>query len=250
MPLDFAANTLPDLTSGPLGPWIMFAARTAPNAAVLAFTFVLMLAVLFSLLLWCAGDPKWTLPTVLLVAPVAGLYFALVLGAVIALFGWPILWLFEQIFDLSPAVEVSAASFVKVSYLSIGLVMGTAMAVVIMLLVHGIWTEQRKAHRPSVKVTESGRAELVEVGNRELPKPRDYSRTGEDYRRIGVIVGSIFAAFPIVVGLFFSPTVLNIFLLMYCGFAAVILFLIPYVVSRSLGWLVDNVNAKMQAGTS
>jgi len=58
MSFEFAATTLQELTSGPLGPWITFAVKTAPNAAVLAFTFVLLLAILFSLLIWCAGDPK------------------------------------------------------------------------------------------------------------------------------------------------------------------------------------------------
>jgi hypothetical protein len=58
MSFDFAANTLQELTSGSAGPWITFAVKTAPNAAVLAFTFVLLLAILFSLLIWCAGNPK------------------------------------------------------------------------------------------------------------------------------------------------------------------------------------------------
>ena len=48
MSFEFAATTLQELTSGPLGPWITFAVKTAPNAAVLAFTFVLLLAILFT----------------------------------------------------------------------------------------------------------------------------------------------------------------------------------------------------------
>jgi hypothetical protein len=73
MSFGFATNTLQDLASGPLGPWISFAVKTAPNAAVLTFSFVLLVAILFSLLMWCAGDPKRMLSALLLVAPIAGL---------------------------------------------------------------------------------------------------------------------------------------------------------------------------------
>src|SRR6516165_6756290 len=99
MSFDFAANALQEL-SGPFGSWIAFAVKTAPNAALLAFTFVFVLAVLFSLLLWCAGDPKRMLPTVLLIAPIAGSYIGILVGGIVALFGWPIVWLFERIFAL------------------------------------------------------------------------------------------------------------------------------------------------------
>jgi hypothetical protein len=78
------------------------------------------------------------LPTVLLAAPIAGLYVAVVVGGVVAIFGWPILWLFERIFALSPEVKAATSSLLKINYLSIGLVMAAAMAVVIILLVHGI----------------------------------------------------------------------------------------------------------------
>jgi UDP-glucose/GDP-mannose dehydrogenase family, central domain len=64
-----------------------------------------------------------------------------------------------------------------INYFSIGLIMSAAMTVVIASLVHGIWNEQRKAQRPFVKVTESGRAELVGLEGRKLPKSRDYGRT-------------------------------------------------------------------------
>ena len=254
MSFDFAANTLQKLTSGPLGPWIVFAMETAPNAALLAFIFVLLLAILISALLWCGGDPKRMLRMALIAAPIAGLYVAVVVGGVMAFFGWPILWLFEQILGLSPEVEAWASSFVKVNYLSIGLVTGTAIAIVIGLLVHGIWTEQRKAlfGKKMIHLKEYGGSVIAEelVEGRELFKPQYFfGRARENYRRIGVIVGSIFSAVPIVAGLFLARTGLNLLLLMYCGLAAAIMFLIPYGISRSLGWIVDSFFSKTQAGT-
>jgi hypothetical protein len=258
MSFDFVTNTLQDLTSGPLGSWIIFAGKTAPNAAALAFAFVALVAILFSLLIWCAGDPKGMLPTVLLVTPIAGLYIAVVVGGIVAFCGWPIIWLFEQIFALSPDLEDRASVFVKINYLSIALVMGAAVAVVIVLLVHGIWSEERKARRQFAKGLEYGSRvmaqgeylELVEVKDPLLHKPHEASRASEGYRRVGLALGSIFAICPIVIGLFFARTGLSISLLVYCGLAGVIMFLIPYVVSRLLGWIVDNFISKMQAGTS
>jgi hypothetical protein len=140
---------------------------------------------------------------------------------------------------------------VKINYLSIALVMGAAIAVVIALLVHGIWTEERKARRQFVRGIENGREpgrenlEPVEVENSPAHKHRDSTRASDGYRRIGVTIGSIFAIFPIVVGLLFARTGLSIALLMYCGLAAVTMFFIPYLISRSLGWIVDNFISKM-----
>jgi len=48
--------------------------------------------------------------------------------------------------------------------------------------------------------------ELVDIEGPQLPKARDSSRASESYRRIGLTVGSIFAVFPIVLGLFFART--------------------------------------------
>jgi hypothetical protein len=246
------------LTSGPFGPWIVFALKTAPNAALLAFTFVFVLAVLFCLLILCAGDPKRMLPTVLLIAPIAGTYVGILVGGITALFGWPIIWLFERIFALSPEVEVRASSFIKFNYLSLGLIIATALVVVIVLLIHGISTEQREAQRQFAKqrlpsgreLAEPEYLEGAEVAAPSLHKPDNSTRVGGGYRRIGLLVGSIFALFPIVLGLIFARRELSISLLMYCGAAAVILFLIPYVISRSLGWIVDNFFSKMQTETS
>jgi hypothetical protein len=253
MSFDFVTNTLQDLSSGPLGSWIMFAGKTAPSAAALAFTFVAVVAILFSVLIWCAGDPKGMLPTVLLVTPIAGLYIAVVVGGIVAFCGWPMVWLVEQIFALSPDVEARASAFVKINYLSIALVMGAAMAVVIVLLVHGIWSEERKARRQFAKGIEyPSRVEYLELveEDHQLHKPHEASRASEGYRRVGLALGSIFAIFPIIMGLFFARTELSISLLIYCSLAGVIMFLIPYIVSRLLGWIVDNFISKMQAGTS
>jgi hypothetical protein len=231
---------------------LAFAVKTAPNAAVLTFTFVLLVAILFSLLIWCAGDPKRMLPTVLLVAPIASLYISVVVGGVVALGGWPMVWLFEQIFALLPAAEARASSLLKINYLSIALVMGAAMVVVIELLIHGIWTEERRVRRQFVRGIENENGigsggenlGLVDVENSQG------HQHSEGYRRVGVTVGSIFAILPIVVGLGFARTGLSVALLIYCGLAAVIMFFIPYLISRSLGWIVDNFISKMQAGTS
>ena len=53
--------------------------------------------------------------------------------------------------------------------------------------------------------------ELVDIEGPQLPKARDSSRASESYRRIGLTVGSIFAVFPIVLGLFFARTGLEHF---------------------------------------
>ena len=253
MSFDFVLNPLETLKSGPLGPWIVFALQTAPSAALLAFSFVLVLATLISALLWCAGDPKRMLRSALLAAPIAGLYVAVVVGGVMALFGWPILWLFEKILGLSPDLEAWASSNVQVNYLSIGLVTGVAIAILILLLVHGIWTEQRKLQfaRKSTLPKEYGgglatNGEYSAPEGQDLLKPHVYGRLSQDYRRIGVTVGLIFAAVPIVAWLFAGP---SFSLLMYCGFAAVIMFAIPYGISRSVGWIVDSFLSSMQAGT-
>src|SRR6516225_10686386 len=121
MSFEFAGSSLEQLTSGPLGQWIFFAAQTAPAAAVLAFTFVVLVVSLFWLLLWCAGAPRFAKP-VLLITPIVGLFAAVIVGGVMALFVWPILWLFEQILGLPPVLERSAILAVQVNYLSLGVV--------------------------------------------------------------------------------------------------------------------------------
>ena len=85
------------------------------------------------------------------------------------------------------------------------------------------------------------------MDDRELLKPHVYGRVSQDYRRIGVIVGLLFAAVPIAAGLFAG---LSFSLLIYCGLAAVIMFAIPYGISRSVGWIVDSFFSSMQVGTS
>jgi hypothetical protein len=255
MSFDFAINALEKLKTGPLGPWIDFALQTAPSAALLAFSLVLALAILISALLWCAGDPKRMLRTALLAAPIAGLYFAVIVGGVMALFGWPILWLFTKILGLSPDVEAWASSNIKLNYLSIGMVVGTAIAILIALLVHGIWTEQRKIQfaRTSTHSNKYGGGRTADgehstiVEGRELFKPHVHGRLSQDYRRIGVTVGVIFAAVPIAAWLFAG---MSFSLLIYCGFASVIMFAIPYGISRSVGWITDSFLYSMQAETS
>ena len=222
---------------------------------------MLPLAILFSLLLWCAGDPNRMLRTVLLVGPIAALYAALVVGGVIAFFGWPILWLFEQILGLSPDVERWTSSLVQLNYLSIGLVIGAAMAVVIVLLVRGIWNEQGKAQRAFDKkesylkqfggdeTVRLDELESVQAVKPELPSPRDYGRISTNYRRIGLIVGSLFAVVPILSGLVLAHTELTFSFLMYCALATIILFVIPYGICRSLGWILDGFLSKAEAGS-
>ena len=246
MSFEFAGSSLEQLTSGPLGQWIFFAAQTAPAAAVLAFTFVVLVVSLFWLLLWCAGAPRFAKP-VLLITPIVGLFAAVIVGGVMALFVWPVLWLFKQILGLPSVLERSAILVVQVNYLSLGLVTGAALAVVIVLLVHGIWTEPRKVQSAKRGAYAGGGGEYSEILQvRELLKPEDYGRA---YRRIAVIVGIIFSAVPVLAGLFLAREGLSLSQLSYCGLAAGILFVVPYAITRSVGWVLDSCIAKMHAGT-
>src|SRR5437588_1087703 len=101
-PPAFMQNALHELARSSLGPWPVFALHTGASAATLVFIFVLLIALLFSFLLLCAGDPKRMVPTVLVLGPVAALYSALHVGGLLALLGWPTLWVLERVLGLSP----------------------------------------------------------------------------------------------------------------------------------------------------
>jgi hypothetical protein len=235
------------LMSGPLEPWIGFALEAAPSAAILAFIFVFLVALLFSLLLLCASDPKKMLGAVLRLGLVAGLYAAVHVGGVVALFGWPALWVFERSFGVSPELKSWMTSLLTLNYVSVGLVVATALAIVVVLMVLGIWKEQKKIRSPWEKKQTRWRTwhdqQVRPATAKEERLPSD------DYRRIGLIVGSVFLVCPMIVGVFVAGSERSLLPLIFAGLIGIVMFFLPYGIGRLLGWILDGLVFRVEGRT-
>ncbi len=138
----FLHNPFGELAHSSLGPWLVFAAHTGLSAAALVFIFVLVVTLLFSFLLLCAGDPRRMVATVLFLGPVAAFYAALHVGGLVALLGWPMLWVLQHVFGVSSDAVRWTASIMSINYASLGLVSIAAVALVIVAMGQGIWKRQ------------------------------------------------------------------------------------------------------------
>jgi hypothetical protein len=228
---------LQELMSGPLGPWIGFALTAAPAAAILVFIFVFLVALLFSLLLLCAGDPEKMLGGVMLIGLIAGLYAAVHVGGVVALFGWPALWTIERIFGLSRELESWVASSLTLNYVSVGLVAATALTIVIVALFVGILKEQKKIQSPWEKKQSRWREWLDRQDRSATAK--EERLVGGYYQRVGLVVGLLFSVCTMIAGLFLASSEWSLLPLIFSGLIGIVMFFLPYGIGRLLGWALD-----------
>jgi len=245
-------NVLDELTRSSLGPWLVFALHAGPSAAVLVFIFVLLIALLFSFLLLCAGDPKRMVPTVLVLGPVAALYSALHVGGLVALLGWPALWVLERVVGLSPDVAKWASSILTINYASVGLVGASAVALVIVAMGQGIWKQQKalQAVRPKEQLDWSTpiRAPADEILIGQQPKWTQFYGSSVHhaaYHRIGLITGPWFGAPVLLLGILLAREEHRVLPLVYFGFAAAAVLVVTYAIGQLLGSLVEIFIAKM-----
>jgi hypothetical protein len=236
-----------ELTNGPLGPWIGFALEAAPTAAILAFIFVFLVSLVLSLLLLCAGNPKKMLGAVLLLGLIAGLYAAVHVGGVVALFGWPALWTLERTFGVSRELKSWVASLLTLNYVSVGMVVATALAIVIVLMILGIWKEQKKIQSPWVKKQTRWR----EWHDQQVrpASAKEERLLSDDYHRIGLIVGSLFSVCPVIVGIFVASSERSLLPLIFSGLIGIVMFFLPYGIGRLLGWILDGLVSRVEART-
>jgi hypothetical protein len=242
---------LQELTSGPLGPWISFALAAGPAAAILVFIFVILLALLLSLLLFCAGDPEKMLGAVLLVGPVAGLHAAVHVGAFVMLFGWPALSIIERIFHLSPQLESWVASWLTLSYASVGLVFAAALTIVIVVMFLGIWKEQRKVlsawEQKQRRWRESNdQRSRSTTAKEERADEKEDLPLGEQYRRAGRIIGLLFFICMAVAGLFVTTREHSFLPLIFLGTVGIVVFFLSYGINQLLGSVLERVVSDLQ----
>jgi hypothetical protein len=247
----FMQNALDELTRSSLGPWLVFALHAGPSAAALVFIFVFFIALLFSFLLLCAGDPKRMVPTVLVLGPVAALYSALHVGGSVALLGWPALWVLERVLGLSPDAANWASSILTINYASVGLVGASAAALVIVAMGQGIWKQQKalQAVRPKERLDWPTpiRAPADEILRPRQSKWNQFFGSSVHhaaYHRIGVIAGPLFAAPVLLLGVLLAREEHRVFPLFYFGFAAAAVLVVTYAIGQLLGSLVDSFIAK------
>jgi hypothetical protein len=250
-------NAVEQLTRSSVGRWVVFAMHAASGAAVLVFVFVLLVAVLFSLLLFCAGDPKRMVRTVLLLGPVAGLYAALHVGGLVALFGWPVLSVLERVPGLGPDAVNWASSMLSLSYASVGLMVVSALAFVIIAVGRGIWHRQKAppATRSEERIKWPGPYNPYTLdkklqsskGNRQLDREPARSVIRAGYHRIGVIAGPLFATPVLLLGIVVAVEEQNACLFLYFGVAAAGVLAVTYGIGQLLGALVDTFTCKMRS---
>jgi hypothetical protein len=256
-PSPFLQNALEQLTRSSVGPWVVFALHAGCGAAVLVFVFVLLVALLFSLLLFCAGDPKRMVRTVLLLGPVAGLYAALHVGALVALLGWPALSVLERVLGLGPDAVNWASSMLSLSYASVGLVVVSAVGFVIIAMGRGIWHRQNapQATRSEERIKWPGPYnpyaldKKLESGESNLQLDREPGRTAirAGYHRIGVIAGPLFATPVLLLGIVVAAEEQSVLLFLYFGLAAAGVLVVIYGIGQLLGSLVDTFTCKMRS---
>lgn len=239
----------------PFDPWIAFARETAPGAAALVFTFVLAGTIVFALLLVCAGDPRRMLRSLLVLGPIAGAYFAIQVAAFVAMTGWPVLWLLEQLLGLPRASEARVISLLSLNYASTGIATAAAVGFIVVLITGGIWQEQGRTRQVGKEPRssdalfereEQGRMadEAVHFPNAEVvpaTEKRDDGRLGGSYRRIGVIVGALFALVSLTAGLVTAGTEHSFLPILYFGVAAIVVFGMTYGSGRLLGSIVESL---------
>jgi hypothetical protein len=232
----FLQNALEQLPRSSLGPWLAFAAHTGLSVAALVFIFVLLITLLFSLLLLCAGDPKGMLATVLFLGPVAAIYAALHVGALVALIGWPVLWILQHAFGLSPGATAWVSWILSFNFASAGLIGAAALALVILTMGRGIWTQQQGLR--------AVRSNWPAPSGRERPEA-SLARAG--YHRIAVVAAPLFAAPVLLAGIILAREQQSVWPLVCFVPSAAAVFAITYGIGHLLGSLVDTFIYQMHS---
>jgi hypothetical protein len=255
-PTSAAENAFDALLRTPFGPWIVFAIEASPAAAALAFVFVLVVTILFSLLFLCAGNPKRMLRTVMIVGPVAGLYAAVHVGGLVTLLGWPILWTLRLALHLPSGFEAWAFAVFALNYISVGLVALSAIGLVIVLVSHGILSEPQKQQETGCPessrqqerdaTTRPQQLELSGIKRSGLSQSQHHSPIRESYLRIGLMAGCLFAS-PVFFASLFLLGDLNVLPLIYLWAAALVIFFVTVGVGQLLAWAVENFISKTQS---
>jgi hypothetical protein len=244
-PPPFLHNSLEELAHSSLGPWLVFAAHTGLSAAALLFVFILVVTLLFSFLLLCAGDPRRMLVTVLFLGPVAASYAALHVGALVALLGWPILWVLERAFGMSPDAARWTTSVISVNYASIGLVSIAAVGLVILAMGRGIWKRQHALQGARGKARLAWPSSSGHPTSGETADIHTASAARGSYHRIAMIAGPLFAAAVLLVGLLLAREQRSLLPLVCSAVSAAALFAVIYGIGQLLGSLVDTFITKM-----
>jgi hypothetical protein len=237
----FLQNAIEELSHSSIGPWLIFAAHTGLSVAALVFIFVLLITLLFSLLLLCAGDPRGMLATLLFLGPVAAFYAALHVGALVALFGWPILWVLQHAFGISSGATDRVARILSFNFGSVGLIGAFALALVILTMGRGIWTQQQGLRA----VRANARIRWPASSGRRPTKQDSLVRTG--YYRIAVTAAPLFAAPLLLAGIVLSGEQQSVWPLVCFVPSAAAVFAITYGIGHLLGSLVDTFTYQMQS---
>jgi hypothetical protein len=241
----FLHNPFGELAHSSLGPWLVFAAHTGLSAAALVFIFVLVVTLLFSFLLLCAGDPRRMVATVLFLGPVAAFYAALHVGGLVALLGWPMLWVLQHVFGVSSDAVRWTASIMSINYASLGLVSIAAVALVIVAMGQGIWKRQHalQAARGKARLAWPSSSGQCKAG--ETADTHTASVARASYHRIAMIAGPLFAAAILLAGLLLAREQRSLLPLVCSAVSAAALFAVIYGIGQLLGALVDTFIDKM-----
>jgi hypothetical protein len=236
----FLQNAIEQMSLSSLGPWLTFAAHAGLSVAALVFIFVLLITVLFALLLLCAGDPKDVLAIVLFLGPVAAFYAALHVGGLAALLGWPILWVLQHVFGVSPGATTLVSRILSFSFASVGLVVASAFALVILTMGRGIWTQQQGSRA----VRSSTRIDWPASSGRER-REASFARAG--YHRIAVVAAPLFAAPVLLLGIILASEQQSVWPLACFVPSAAAVFAVTYGIGHLLGSLVDTFIYQMHS---
>jgi hypothetical protein len=243
----FLQDAIEQLLRSSLGPWLAFAAHTGLSVAALVFIFVLLITLLFSLLLLCAGDPKGTLATVLFLGPVAAFYAALHVGALVALFGWPILWVLQHAFGVSLSATTWVSRILSFNFASVGLIGASALALVILSMGKGVWTQQQglRAVRSDARINHPASPGRDRMNQVVVSKKESFVRAG--YHRIAVVAAPLFAAPVLLLGIIVASEQQSVWPLACFLPSAAAVFAITYGIGHVLGSLVDTFICQMHS---
>jgi hypothetical protein len=170
----------------------------------------------------------------------------------VALLGWPALWVLERVVGLSPDVARWASSILTINYASVGLVGASAVALVIVAMAQGIWKQQKALQgvRPKERLDWSTpiRAPADEIRRGQQPKWTQFCGSSVHhaaYHRIGLITGPLFGAPVLLLGVLLAREEHRVLPLFYFGLSAAAVLVVTYAIGQLLGSLVEILIAKM-----